>query len=92
MSMKFNDFTMIFSIFSKSTVIFEISYPDFLAALVIMCQHGGNRTLRSTRDSSVVRHFGTIQMGAKCPDILAPVPKCSKDTLDTSIELSSPMV
>jgi len=28
-----------------------------------------------TRDSSAPRHFGTIQVGPKCPGILAPVPK-----------------
>jgi len=31
-----------------------------------------------TRDSSAQRHFGTVQMGPKCRDISAPVPKCPK--------------
>ena len=48
----------------------------------------GNRTLR-TRDSSALRHFGTVHMG---PNISAPVLKCPKDTSDLSAELSSPVV
>ena len=51
----------------------------------------GNRTLRA-RDRAALRHFGTVQVGRKCPDISAPVPKCPKDTSDLSTELSSPMV
>jgi len=31
-------------------------------------------------------------MGPHCPDILAPVPKCSKDSLDLSAKLSHPKV
>ena len=51
----------------------------------------GNWTLR-TRNISALRHFGTVQMGPKCRDISAPVPKCPKDTSDLSTEVSSPMV
>ena len=39
-----------------------------------------------------MRYFSTVQVGPKCPDISAPVPKCPKDTSDLSTKLSSPMV
>jgi len=37
----------------------------------------GNRTLR-TWDISALRHFGTVQVGPKCPDISAQAPKCPR--------------
>jgi len=60
------------------------------------CTHGlryhyGNWTLR-TQDRLALRHFGTVQVGPKCPDISAPVPKCPEDTSDLSTGVSSPMV
>ena len=39
----------------------------------------GVQTLR-THDSSDPRHFGTIRLVPKCPDISAPVPKCPRDS------------
>ena len=38
----------------------------------------GNRTLR-TRDRLPLRHFANVQVGPKCPDISAPVPKDTSD-------------
>ena len=39
----------------------------------------GVQTLQ-TRDTSDPRHFGTIEIGPKCPDSSALVPKCPYDT------------
>jgi len=48
----------------------------------------GNRTLRAW-GRSALRHFGTVHVGRKCPDISASVPK---DTSDRTIKLPTPMV
>ena len=34
-----------------------------------------------TQDSSDPRHFGTIRLVLQCPDTLAPVPECLRDSL-----------
>ena len=47
------------------------------------------RTLR-TQDTSDPGHFGTSLEGPNCPDRSALVPKCPKDSLDLSAELSCP--
>jgi len=43
-----------------------------------------------TQDTSDLGHFGTSLVGPNCPDRLALVPKCPKDSLDLSDELSCP--
>jgi len=50
---------------------------------------GELRTLR-TQDTSDPGHFGTSLVGPNCPDRLALVPKCPKDSSDLSAELSCP--
>jgi len=46
---------------------------------------------RILQDRSALRHFGTVQVGQKCPDISAPVLKCPKDTSNLSTKLSRHM-
>jgi len=47
----------------------------------------GNQT-HHTQDTSDIGHFGTRLVDRSCPDTLALVPKCPKDSLDISAELS----
>jgi len=51
------------------------------------CVVNGVQT-RRTQDSSDPRHFGTVRLVPRCPDISAPVPKCPGDRWCQRLALS----